>query len=112
MNEQSQPKNKNSFNKTASDSEATLQKMQNQLDSMERKLDLLLKQSGPRDFKSKYPSNNRREYDDSKRPYKQKYAKRSDEVRSEGKFYYGLPTSARKSPNKNSYGSKKSSPKK
>jgi len=109
MNEHAQPKNRENFSKDTPDTAAVLKKMQYQLDAIERKIDSLLKQSGPRDFKSTYPSKPRREYDETKRSFKPKHTKRKEEAPSEGKFYHGLQSGVKKSPDKSRFGGKKRS---
>jgi hypothetical protein len=107
MSEQSPPKSKNTFSNDTPDTATQLKKIQHQLDALERKIDSLLKQSGPRHFKNPYPSKPRRDYDDTKRPFKQKHAKRKEAVRTEGKFYYGLQSGAQKSSGKSGFGRNK-----
>jgi len=110
MNNYAQTK-RESFQKRAPDTAATLRKMQYQLDSMERKLDSLLKQSGPSrsNFNSSYLGKPHREHSDSRGSYKLKHATRSDGEKSMGKFYSGLQFGARKGPAKSSFKSKKRS---
>jgi len=110
MNDYAQPK-KESFQREAPDTAATLKKMQYQLNSMERKLDSLLKQSGPSrsNFNSSYLGKPHREHSDSRGSYKLKHATRSDGEKSMGKFYSGLQFGARKGPAKSSFKSKKRS---
>jgi len=106
MSEDSRPKEK-SFTKSTPDTATTLKRMQYQLDAIERKVDSLLKQSGPKDFKSTYSPKPHRGFDSSKRTFNPKYAKQKEGARSEGKFYYGFPTGVKKSPGKSSYRNKK-----
>ncbi len=96
MSEHGLSKNRKTFSKEAPDTAGILKKMQYQLDAIERKIDSLVKPSGPRDFKSAFPSKPRRESTDAKYPSKQKHAKRKEAASSEGKFYHGLPSGGKK----------------
>ena len=96
MGEHKQSNNKEYFSKDIADTAAILKKMQYQLDAIERKVDSLVKSSGPRDYKGGYPSKPRRDFDDSKRSFKPKYAKRKEGASSAGKFYHGLPSTPKK----------------
>jgi len=106
MSENEQTK-KDTFSRDSGNA-AVLKKMQYQLDAIERKLDSLLRQSGQGNFKSSYPAKPRREFDNSSRPFGQKYPRRNEGARSPGKFYNGLQSGARKGPSKSSFGRRKS----
>ena len=111
MGEHERYNSKRTFSKGNPDSASTLKKMQYQLDAIERKLDSLLKQSGPSrsNFNSSYLGKPHREHSDSRGSYKVKHATRSDGEKSKGKFYSGLQSGARKGPAKSSFKSKKRS---
>ena len=90
MSEHKRSNNKKTFSKDTADTAAILNKMQYQLDAIERKVDSLVKLSGPRDYKGGYPSKPRRDSNDPKRYYKPNHAKREEGASSAGKFYHGL----------------------
>ena len=96
MSEYKQSTNKNTFSKDTTDTAAILKKMQYQLDAIERKVDSLVKSSGPRDYKGGYPSRPRRDFEDSQRSFKLKHAKRKEGASSAGKFYHGLQSAPKK----------------
>ena len=111
MSEHERYNSKRTFSKGIPDSASTLKKMQYQLDAIERKLDSLLKQSGPSrsNFNSSYLGKPHREHSDSRGSYKLRHATRSDGEKSMGKFYSGLQSGARKGPAKSSFKGKKRS---
>ena len=109
MGEHERYNSKRTFSKGNPDSASTLKKMQYQLDAIERKLDSLLRQSGSRDFKSSYPSKPRREYDNSKRPFKPNNNKENESARGKEKFYSGLQSGPKRVPGKSSFMRKKRS---
>ncbi len=96
MSEHKRSNNKKTFSEDTADTAAILKKMQYQLDAIERKVDSLVKSSGPRDYKGRYPSTPRRDSDDSKRSFKPKHANRKEGASSAGKFYHGLPSGPKK----------------
>lgn len=109
MSEHERYNRKRTFSKGIPDSASTLKKMQYQLDAIERKLDSLLRQSGSRDFNSSYPSKPRREYYNSKRPFKPNNIKENESARGKGKFYYGLQSEPKRVPGKSSFVKRKRS---
>jgi len=96
MSEHERSNNNKTFSKDTADTTASLKKMQYQLDAIERKVDSLVKSSGPRDYKGDYPSKPRRYSDDSRRSFKPKHAMRKEGASRAGKFYHGLPSGPKK----------------
>ena len=96
MSEHEQSNNNKAFSKDTADTADILKKIQYQLDAIERKVDSLVKSSGPRDYKGKYSSTSRRDSDDSKRSFRPKHANRKEGANSAGKFYHGLPSGPKK----------------
>ncbi len=109
MNKNDEPKVKTT---SLTDTNDILRKMQYQLDCMERKIDSLVKQAVPRDFNSKYPSKPRREFDDKKRPFKVKHAKRKEGAKSAKGFYSDIVSGEKKTSSKSSFRNKKKANKK
>ena len=70
---------------------ALLKKIQLKLDSMEEKIDSLVRQSKQKNFQDKLASKPRREYGASRYQKDRKYEGKKEEVSSEGKFYHGRP---------------------
>jgi len=89
MSEHKRSNNNKTFSIDTTDTADILKKIQYQLDAIERKVDSLVKSSGPRDYKGGYSSTPRRDSDNSKRSFKTKHANRKERTSSEGKFYHG-----------------------
>ena len=110
-----------------------LKKMQQQLDSLEEKIESLIQKSKSKSFEDRRPSRPREEFRTSRpprpregfnskfgrpreneesdrpsRPRERTYEPRREEGSSEGKFYHGRPSSKSKSGGKKSLGKKKS----
>ncbi len=109
MNKNDEPKTKAP---SPTDTDTILQKMQYQLDCMERKIDSLVKQTAPRDFKSKYPAKPQRKFDDKKRPFKAKHVKRKEGTKTPKGFYTEILSGEKKSSSKSHFRNKKKALKK
>lgn len=89
-----------------------LEKMQYQLDSMEKKIDSIFKQTKQKSFTPKSFSKFNKEGGESKRFGAKKYAEKKDEPSSEGKFYHGRPFGKSKDSSKSNFKGTKRAPKK
>lgn len=88
---------------TNNDVIALLKTTLRRLDSMEEKIDMLVRQSKQKTFDDKRPSRPRKEYDRTSRPKVGRYGPKKEEVSSEGKFYHGRPFGKKKDTGKSSF---------
>ena len=109
MGENANLKNKEVSSESIQDVFALLKKMQCQLDSMEKKLDLLTQQSKPKTFKGGHPSKPYKDGGETSRFKKRKYEGKKEEGPSEGKFYHGHPFGKKKDSGKSSFKKNKKS---
>ena len=100
MREKGNSKNEGDFNKDSGAIVGVLKRMQVKLDSMEEKIDSLLKQSKEKTFKSKQFSRPRKEFDKTKHYGERKPEGKKEELASEGKFYHGRPFGKKKNTGK------------
>ncbi len=80
-----------------------LEKMQYQLDSMEKKIDSIFKQTKPKSFGTKSFSKFNKDGNEAKRFGARKYPEKKDEPSSEGKFYHGRPFGKSKDSSKSNF---------
>ena len=86
---------------------ALIVKMQIKLDSMEEKIDSLIRRSENKTYKGKTFSKPYREHDKAKHKQERKYGARKDEGSSERKFYHGSPFGKKKETGKSNFKGRK-----
>ena len=80
-----------------------LKKMQCKIDSMEEKLDSLVRQSKEKAFSGKQYSRSHKGYDKPWRPKVGRHEEKKDEGSSEGKFFHGRPFGMKKDTGKSDF---------
>lgn len=80
-----------------------LKKMQYKIDSMEEKIDSLVRRSRQKTFTEKPSSRLHKDYERPRRPKVGKYEGKKDEDSSEGKFYHGRPFGRKKDRGKSDF---------
>lgn len=96
MSENSSFQNEGKFPRDHKEVVELLKRMQCQMDSIEEKLDALIRDSKAKSFSGKPFSKPFRSHDKSKPSRERKFEGKKEEVSSEGKFYHGSPFGKKK----------------
>ncbi|MCD4779772.1 MAG: hypothetical protein K8S27_04390 [Candidatus Omnitrophica bacterium] len=96
MNEIKNSKKEKISDKDNQDIAALLAKMQHKLDSMEEKIDSLIRQLKQTTFEAPHFPKTYKPYDKTKRSKDRTTKGKKEEVSSEGKFYHGRPFGRKK----------------